>query len=85
VKLGQCRLELVPLRDSSYSTRSGGPEITVRSTIPRDSSSFIRSDSNRSDNSGTDCAISEKRSGPSISTRRIAPVHRRPTNSTASW
>ena len=42
--------------------------MTVRSTIPRASSSFIRSESRRSDSSGTACAISEKRSGPSIST-----------------
>ena len=41
------------MRASEYSTRSGGPEMTVRSTIPRASSSFIRSESRRSESSGT--------------------------------
>ena len=59
--------------------------MTVRCTIPRASSSFIRSESSRSESSGIAWAISEKRNGPSISTRRIAPVQRRPTSSTASW
>src|ERR1700744_3859376 len=45
----------------------------------------MRADSSLADSSGTACAISEKRSGPSSSTLRIAPVQRRPTSSIASW
>jgi hypothetical protein len=70
---------------SAYSTRAGDSGCTRRSTIPRASSSFIRSDSNRSESCGIACAISEKRIGPpSISTTMIAPDQRLPISSTAS-
>ena len=51
----------------------------------RFSSSFMRSDSRRSERSGTAWAISLKRIGrpDSSSTYRIAPVQRLPTSSTA--
>ena len=74
-----------PSRVSSYSTRAGEAPPTRRSTIPRASSSFMRSDSSRSESAGTAWAISEKRIGPPWSiTARIAPVQRLPTSSTAS-
>src|SRR3954454_18938174 len=53
--------------------------------MPSCSSSFKRSESNRSERSGTHSLISEKRAGPSSRTNRIAPVHRLPTSSTAWW
>src|SRR5689334_3883084 len=59
--------------------------MTVRCTIPRASSSFIRSESSRRESSGIACALSERRSGPSIRTRRIAPAQRRPSKPPASW
>ena len=58
------RLERLALPVSAYSTRTGMSSITRRSTIPSASSSFIRSDSSRSERSGTSCLTSEKRSGP---------------------
>ena len=46
----------------------------------------MRSDSSRSDSSGTDWAISPKRSVVRrMSTLTIAPVQRRPMSSIASW
>ena len=53
--------------------------------MPSASSSLSRSERSRSERSGTSCLISEKRSGPSRRTIRIAPVHRLPTSSTARW
>ena len=71
---------------SSYMTFTGGPGSTWRVTTPRDSSSFIRSERSRSLSSGTAWEISLKRSGPpSRRTATMAPVHRRPISSTASW
>ena len=52
-----------PISVSSYSTRAGESGCTWRSTIPRASSSFIRSDSSRSESCGIAWAISVKRSG----------------------
>ena len=53
-----------PISVSEYSTRAGEPSRTSRSTMPRASSSFIRSDSSRSDRFGTALPISEKRMEP---------------------
>ena len=53
--------------------------------MPSASSSLSRSESRRSERSGTSSRTSEKRSGPSISTNRIAPVQRLPISSTARW
>ena len=43
----------------------------------------MRSESSRSERSGTSNLTSENRSGPSIRTNTIAPVHRLPISSTA--
>src|SRR5665213_2522383 len=75
-----------PFSVSAYCTRTGGPGKTVRSTSAYDSSSLRRSESMRSERSGTAAAIVEKRSDPPcIRISRIAPVQRRPTNSIAWW
>src|SRR6202034_1838030 len=51
-----------PFSVSAYCTRTGGPGKTVRSTSLCDSSSLRRSESIRSERSGTAAAIVEKRS-----------------------
>ena len=72
-----------PFSVSAYCTRTGGPGKTVRSTSAWDSSSLRRSESMRSERSGTAAAIEEKRSDPAcIRISRIAPVQRRPISST---
>ena len=76
-----------PCSVSSYSTLSGSSPLTWRSTIPRASSSFMRSDSSRSDRSGTAWAISREaqRAAAAAARRGSRPVQRLPTSSTASW
>ena len=57
----------------------------VKSIVEERRIRFIRSDSRRSESSGTAWAISEKRKGPWSRTPTIAPVQRLPISSTARW
>lgn len=59
--------------------------MTVRRTIPSDSSSRRRSVSKRSESPGTVASISLKHWGPCSIVLMIAPLQRRPISSTAWW
>ena len=58
----------------------------VKAIVGEHNIRFIRSDRRRSESSGTAAATWENRIGPSSSrTTTIAPVHRLPISSIASW